>query len=207
MGTSLRIGICISCAMLWSCSDTMPPAAGVAAPTTPADTQGAEVTKTSNTISRSWSAPEILVPGSSFHGVHGLAIDAQGRLLAGTVVGSEMWEVDRNTGAAKVFIPAPEGEADDIAIGPKGELAWTSYTQGILRYRENDTAPIRELAKDLPGINSLAFDKRSGKLYASQVFYGDALWEIDVTGTNPPRLIKKDLGGFNGFEVGPDGRI
>jgi len=185
----------------------MPPAAGVAAPTTPADTQGAEVTKTSNTISRTWSAPEILVPGSSFHGVHGLAIDAQGRLLAGTVVGSEMWEVDRNTGAAKVLIPAPEGEADDIAIGPKGELAWTSYTQGILRYRENDTAPIRELAKDLPGINSLAFDKKNGKLYASQVFYGDALWEIDVAGTKPPRLIKKDLGGFNGFEVGPDGRL
>jgi sugar lactone lactonase YvrE len=118
-----------------------------------------------------------------------------------------MWEVDPKTGTAKVFIPAPEGEADDIAIGPKGELAWTSYTQGILRYRENDTAPIRELAKDLPGINSLAFDKKSGKLYASQVFYGDALWEIDVAGKNPPRLIKKDLGGFNGFEVGPDGRL
>jgi outer membrane protein assembly factor BamB len=36
---------------------------------------------------------------------------------------------------------------------------------------------------------------------------GDALWEIDVTGKAPPRLIKKDLGGLNGFEVGPDGMI
>lgn len=154
-----------------------------------------------------WAAPEILVAPSSFHGVHGLAIDAKGRLLAGTVVGSSMWEVNRTTGESKVFIAAPEGEADDIAIGPKGELAWTSYLQGIVRYRENDTAPIRILAKDLPGINSLAFDQKNGKLYASQVFLGDAMHEIDVAGLKPPRLIAKDMGGFNGFEVGPDGMI
>ena len=154
-----------------------------------------------------WAAPEVLVAPSSFHGVHGLAVDVKGRLLAGTVVGSSMWEVDRITGATKVFIAAPEGEADDIAIGPNGEMAWTSYLQGIVRYRENDTAPIRILAKDLPGINSLAFDQKNGKLYASQVFLGDAMHEIDVAGVKPPRLIAKDIGGFNGFEVGPDGMI
>ncbi len=158
----------------------------------------------------SWSAPEVLVAPSSFSGVHGLAVDMQGRLLAGSVLGNNLWEVDRSTGAAKVLIPAPEGQADDIAIGPKGEMAWTSYIQGVLRYRANDTAPIRVLAKDLPGINSLAFDQRSGKLYASQVFLGDAMWEIDVADKPDraaPRLIAKDMGGFNGFEVGPDGMI
>ncbi len=154
-----------------------------------------------------WAVPEVLVAPSSFHGVHGLAVDAKGRLLAGTVVGSSMWEVDRTTGATKVFIAAPGGEADDIAIGPKGEMAWTSYLQGVVRYRENDAAPIRILAKDLPGINSLAFDPKNGKLYASQVFLGDAMHEIDVAGIKPPRLIAKDIGGFNGFEVGPDGMI
>ncbi len=154
-----------------------------------------------------WAAPEVLVAPSSFTGVHGLAVDAQGRLLAGSVVGNSMWVVDRKSGATKVFIAAPEGQADDIAIGPKGELAWTSYLQGIVRYRENDSAPIRVLAKDLPGINSLDFDRKTGKLYASQVFLGDAMWEIDVAGIKPPRLIAKDMGGFNGFEVGPDGML
>lgn len=154
-----------------------------------------------------WSAPEVLVAPSSFSGVHGLAVDAKGRLLAGSVVGNNMWEVDRQSGTAKVFIGAPEGQADDIAIGPRGELAWTSYLQGIVRYRENDAAPTRVLAKDLPGINSLDFDRRNGKLYASQVFLGDAMWEIDVAGAKPPRLIAKDMGGFNGFEVGPDGML
>lgn len=155
----------------------------------------------------SWSAPEVLVAPSSFTGVHGLAVDKQGRLLAGSVVGSSLWEVNRQTGAARIMVPAPEGQADDIAVGPKGELAWTNYMVGMIRYRENDAAPLRVLAKDLPGINSLDFDRRNGKLYASQVFLGDALWEIDVAGQQAPRLIKKDLGGFNGFEVGPDGML
>ena len=175
----------------WAAALLLSACAGMGPPTRPA----------------AWSAPEVLVAPSSFRGVHGLAVDAQGRLLAGTVVGNDMWEVDRATGAAKVFIAAPAGQADDIAIGPKGELAWTSYLQGIVRYRANDAAPIRILAKDLAGINSLDFDRRNGKLYASQVFLGDALWEIDVAGQAAPRLIAKDLGGFNGFEVGPDGML
>jgi len=154
-----------------------------------------------------WNAPEIVVPPSSFTGVHGLAVDKGGRLLAGSVVGNAIWEVDRSTGAAKVLVDGPEGQADDIAIGPNGEMAWTNYLMGMLRYRENDAAPMRVLAKDLPGLNSLDFDRRNGKLYATQVFLGDALWEIDVAGTKPPRLIAKDLGGLNGFEVGPDGMI
>jgi streptogramin lyase len=154
-----------------------------------------------------WGEPEALVAPSSFTGVHGLAVDAKGRLLAGSVVGYSMWEVDRKTGAAKVLIPAPEGQADDIAVGPNGELAWTNYLMGMVRYRENDTAPLKVLAKDLPGLNSLDFDRKNGKLYASQVFLGDALWELDVAGVKAPRLIAKDMGGFNGFEVGPDGML
>jgi streptogramin lyase len=154
-----------------------------------------------------WATPEVLVAPSSFNGVHGLAVDAKGRLLAASVVGNSLWEVNRQTGAARVMIPAPEGQADDIAVGPKGELAWTNYLMGMVRYRESDTAPMKILAKDLPGLNSLDFDRKSGKLYASQVFLGDAVWEIDVTGAAPPRLIAKDIGGFNGFEVGPDGML
>ncbi|MEO8059518.1 MAG: hypothetical protein ABI671_14470 [Burkholderiales bacterium] len=154
-----------------------------------------------------WGAPEALVAPSSFAGVHGLAVDAKGRLLAGSVVGYSMWEVDRQTGVAKVLIPAPEGQADDIAVGPKGELAWTNYLMGMVRYRESDTAPMKVLAKDLPGLNSLDFDRKNGKLYASQVFLGDALWELDVAGVKAPRLIAKGMGGFNGFEVGPDGML
>lgn len=154
-----------------------------------------------------WAAPEVLVPPSSFSGVHGLAVDAQGRLLAGSVVSNSLWQVDRRSGEARILIAAPEGQADDIAVGPKGELAWTNYLMGMVRSRDHDGAPMKVLAQGLPGLNSLDFDRRNGKLYASQVFLGDALWELDREGVKPPRLIAKDLGGFNGFEVGPDGML
>ncbi|MDM0017517.1 Vgb family protein [Variovorax saccharolyticus] len=168
---------------------------------------GACTTTAPPTRPAAWAAPEAIVAPSSFAGVHGLAIDRQGRLLAGSVVGNTLWEVDRQSGAARVLVKGPEGQADDIAVGPKGELAWTNYLMGALRMRDSDAAPMRVVAKDLPGLNSLDFDRRNGKLYASQVFLGDALWEIDPAGQKPPRLIKKDMGGFNGFEVGPDGML
>jgi streptogramin lyase len=192
---ALRAALLATClALLGACGSMAPPSLKIS--TAPPATRPA-----------AWGAPEALVAPSSFAGVHGLAIDARGRLLAGSVLGNTLWEVDRTTGAAKVLVDAPEGQADDIAVGPKGELAWTNYLMGMLRYRESDTAPLQVLAKDLPGLNSLDFDRRNGKLYASQVFLGDALWEIDRAGRKPPRLIRKDMGGFNGFEVGPDGML
>lgn len=194
-------------ALLAACGTVMPPASAPPSSASPAASPPPLAPTTPPTRPAAWAAPEALVAPSSFTGVHGLAIDAKGRLLAGSVLGNTLWEVDRVTGAAKVLIDAPEGQADDIAVGPNGELAWTNYLMGKLRYREHDGAPLRVLASDLPGLNSLDFDRRNGKLYASQVFLGDALWEIDRAGQKPPRLIKKDMGGFNGFEVGPDGML
>ncbi len=152
-----------------------------------------------------YQAPEALVAPSAFKGVHGLAVDQQGRLLAGSVVGSSIYQVDIDSGEVSTLIGPDQGQADDIAIGPNGEMAWTGFQTGKLLMRDNDNAPIREVASGLPGINSLDFNDETGQLYASQVFLGDALWEIDPTGKQAPRLIAKDLGGFNGFEVGSDG--
>ncbi|TVP89530.1 MAG: hypothetical protein EA348_07930 [Pseudomonadaceae bacterium] len=154
-----------------------------------------------------WSAPEAIVPPSDFKGVHGLAIDQQGRLLAGSVVGSSIYQVDKETGEVSTLIGPDKGQADDIAIGPKGEMAWTGFQSGKIFYRAHDDAEIVMLAEDLPGINSIAFNQDTGALYASQVFHGDALWQIDRDGAESPRLIREDMGGFNGFEVGTDGWI
>ncbi len=153
-----------------------------------------------------YETPQELVAPSPFHGVHGLAVDGQGRLLAGSVIGNAIWQVDADAGTAKEMIKGPKGQADDIAIGPNGELAWTSYLQGVLRMRTSDDSEIIDVASGLPGINSLAFDPSNGKLYGSQVFLGDALYEFDLNG-GAPRKIAEDLGGFNGFEVGKDGML
>lgn len=146
-----------------------------------------------------------LVPGSAFHGVHGLGIDKSGRLFAGSVAGAALYEVDRANGTAKIAVPSPQGMADDIAFAPDGTMAWTAFLTGDI-YASKGDGPVKKLASGLPGINSLAF-RKDGRLYASQVFLGDALYEIDMTGTNPPRKVMEKMGGLNGFEFGPDGLL
>jgi sugar lactone lactonase YvrE len=147
-----------------------------------------------------------LVPGSAFHGVHGLGIDKSGRLFAGSVAGAALYEVDRAAGTAKIAISTSDGGmADDIAFAPDGTMAWTGFLTGDLYARKGD-GPIKKLASGLPGINSLAF-RKDGRLYATQVFLGDALYEIDVEGLKPPRKIMEKMGGLNGFEFGPDGLL
>ncbi|MEH2622717.1 sugar lactone lactonase YvrE [Bradyrhizobium sp. AZCC 1719] len=146
-----------------------------------------------------------LVPGSAFHGVHGLGIDKSGRLFAGSVAGAALYEVDRANGTAKIAVPSPEGMSDDIAFAPDGTMAWTAFLTGDLYSRKGD-GPVKKLASGLPGINSLAF-RKDGRLYATQVFLGDALYEIDVEGAKPPRKIMEKMGGLNGFEFGPDDRL
>jgi sugar lactone lactonase YvrE len=151
----------------------------------------------------SYQPPEQLVAPSAFQGVHGLAVDENGELYAGSVVGASLYRVDTKTGAVSTAIGPPVGMADDIAIAPDGTMAWTSFLLGEVHARK-DHGPIQLLAKGLPGINSLAYTK-DGRLYATQVFLGDALYEIDTTGRKPPRKVLEKMGGLNGFEFGPDG--
>src|SRR5258708_18768735 len=64
-----------------------------------------------------------LVPGSAFHGVHGLRIDKSGRLFAGSVARAALYQVDRANGTAKIAIPTPERMADDITFAPPSTMA------------------------------------------------------------------------------------
>ncbi|MDD1527624.1 hypothetical protein C7U92_17645 [Bradyrhizobium sp. WBOS7] len=159
---------------------------------------------TTDASAESWEVTK-LVPGSAFHGVHGLGVDKAGHLFAGSVAGAALYEVDISGGSAKVAIPSPVGMADDIAFAPDGTMAWTGFLTGDLYSRKGD-GPIKKLASGLPGINSLAF-RKDGRLYATTVFLGDTLYEIDVEGVKPPRQIMEKMGGLNGFEFGPDDKL
>ncbi len=151
-----------------------------------------------------WEVTEFIGP-SPFHGLHGLAVEPDGTVLAGSVVGQAIYAVNPTTGEVTERMGPPNGMADDIAFGPNGEMAWTGYLTGKVFIQPKGGEP-KMISQGLPGSNSLAFTKE-GRLYFTQVFLGDALYEADPAGVAPPRLIRKDLGGLNGFEVGPDGMI
>ncbi|MDY7232820.1 SMP-30/gluconolactonase/LRE family protein [Hyalangium rubrum] len=148
---------------------------------------------------------EVVVAGSPFQGVHGLALDGKGHLLASNLLGQSVHSIDLSTGAVSTLVGPPLGGADDVALGPDGSIYWTGYFSGRLMRRTPD-GKTRVLAKDLPGLNSLAF-RRDGRLYFTQLGRGDALWEMDPNGRKPPRQLRTGLGFLNGFEFGTDDRL
>lgn len=148
---------------------------------------------------------EKFVEGSDFHGIHGITFTKDNRLLAGSVLGGTIYEVDVENKTTSVFIGPDKGMADDLEEGPNGELGWTSFLTGDYWLRTPEGKDIK-LATGLPGINSTAW-KQDGRLFASQVFLGDALYELDPTGATPPRKIMEGMGGLNGFDFGPDGKL
>jgi sugar lactone lactonase YvrE len=148
---------------------------------------------------------ERLTPPSPFHGVHGLAFDADDVLYAGSVVGQSVYRVDTRSGAAERIVGPPQGMADDLVFLADGSMVWTAISQGVVRLR-TPSGEIREIAQ-LPSINSINVRKSDGRLFAGQVFGGDGVWELDPAGVKPPRNIVKDPGGFNGFDIGPDGQL
>lgn len=148
---------------------------------------------------------QYLVPGSDFLSLHGITFDSADKLYAGSVMGQSIHQIDTLTGESTVFVGPPEGMADDLEFGPDGTLVWTSILTGqVLARRPN--AEIFIVADHLPGINSIAFSP-SGRLFVTQVLWGDALWELDLAGDNPPRKVIENMGHLNGFDFDKDGYL
>ncbi|ABS64408.1 NHL repeat containing protein [Parvibaculum lavamentivorans DS-1] len=146
-----------------------------------------------------------VTPPSPFHGIHGITVTKEGKILAGSVFGRAIYEIDGETGETSIYEAPPEGMADDLEQGPDGTLAWTAFLDGKVYARRTD-GTLLTLAEGLPGLNSLAWTD-DGRLFATQVFLGDALYELDPSGEAAPRKIMEGMGGLNGFDFGPDRKL
>ena len=99
-----------------------------------------------------------LVPGSWFHGVHGLAFNKDDQLFAGSVIGQTLYRVQVDSGEVDRVIDPPTGMADDIAFADDGTMAWTAFLIGKVYVRKPNGKTI-EVANGMSGPNSLAFGK------------------------------------------------
>jgi len=155
---------------------------------------------------------QFLVPGSWFHGVHGLAFNKDDQLFAGSVIGQTIYRVQVDSGEVDRVIDPPMGMADDIAFADDGTMAWTAFLLGKVYIRKPNGKTI-EVANGMGGPSSIAFGK-DGRLFVSEVFLGDALYEIDLKNVDKPdfkpfprselRRIAEKMGGLNGFEIHKD---
>jgi len=148
-----------------------------------------------------------LVPGSPFHGIHGMRFDKKDLLYAGSVVGQTIYRIDVTTKKISTFVGPPDGQADDLDFASDdGTAAWTSIEDGIF-HAQTPGGPVRRLMEHLRGFNGVSFSVDGKRLFVSLVFFGDALYEVDRNGVKPPRLILEKIGGLNGFQVSREGLI
>jgi sugar lactone lactonase YvrE len=154
----------------------------------------------------------VVVPGSVMHAVEGVNMGNDGMLYGASVHGQAVYRIDPRTGAVAVEVGSPEGEADDVDIGPVGTpaagiMAWTAQTTGEIRIRRPGSGKVEVVLPNVPRVNPIAFNKE-GRLFTAQVGAGDdTLWEVDVIGNKPPRVVAKSQGRLNGFGFGPDGLL
>lgn len=159
---------------------------------------------------------EILVPGSVMQAVEGIDIGPDGMIYGTSIHAQAVYRIDPKSGLVTVAVASPYGESDDVAVGPKGSpvegvLAWTAQRTGEIRIQRPGGMPIVLMA-DVPRVNPIAFTP-DGRLFTAQSSFTvqpgseNALWELDVIGNKPPRLVAKNKGRLNGFGFGPDGRL
>ena len=148
---------------------------------------------------------QALMPPTAVNGFNGLAVDSRGQLYGGVVQGSTTYKIDKESGDVTPYILPPEGGADDLVFEPGGRVIWTAFFLGKVFARGADGKVIT-LAENLPGANAIA-RSHGGRVFFTQVFMGDALWELDLTGRQKHRKIAEKLGGLNAFCVHKNGYI
>ena len=153
---------------------------------------------------------ETLATGANIAGTNGLHFGPDGLLYVTSVIGSDISVIDPDSGEIVERFTAADGVfgPDDVAFASDGSFYWTSILTGeVAGFDENGN---RVVAAQLsPGSNPITFSD-DDRLFVSQCFLGDGLYELDPSGAGEPRLIADDLGpgcGLNGMDWGPDGRL
>jgi sugar lactone lactonase YvrE len=153
------------------------------------------------------SAP-VLARGAALHGANGMMFDRHDRLHIASVAGREIVVMDPQSGAILDRLGPDRGVEgpDDLSLGPDGALYWTSFFTGVVGRRAPD-GTVSTIAQLPPGVGAITFSD-DGRLFVAVSALGtEALYEVDPSGANPPRLIAEGLGGLNAMDWRADGLL
>jgi sugar lactone lactonase YvrE len=155
-------------------------------------------------------AVQVLATGAQVRGANGIHFGPDGKLYIASVLTPAIAVMNPESGEIEKRLGPDQGVKgpDDLAFGPDGSLYWTDILYGEVGRLAPDG--VKTVVADLsPGVNPITFSD-DGRLFVSQCFFDDKLYEVDPTGAREPRLITDQLGpgcGLNGMDWGPDGSL
>ncbi len=148
------------------------------------------------------AAGDVFVRGG-LPGTFGLTFGPDGMLYVPTFAGVVIVDV---SGAGIVgMIPSDTVHPpEDVTFGPDGSLYGSAMFHGdVWRIAPDGSVTAQMIG---PGVNPIAFNG-DGRMFVSQQWVTDTLWELDPDLTAPPRVVARNLGGVKGMEFGPDGML
>lgn len=150
-----------------------------------------------------------VVKDSAFAGVNGAVIGHDGALYVVHTGDGTTTRIDLKTMAASELVHPWSGVfiSDDITADDKGNLYSTGTTPLVGEVYRIDAAGMKTvIARGLTAPNGIQFNKRTGRMFVSECFQANRVFEVDPTGVKEPRLLVKAnvIPVPEGFDFDPD---
>ena len=133
-----------------------------------------------------------LVEDTPLAGCNGAQIGQDGALYVVHTGNSTVSQIDLKTMKAKTFVPYYGGVfiCDDITRDDKGNLFATGMTPlaGEV-YRIDKKGMKTVIASGFKAPNGIQYNLRTGRLFMSECFMGNRVFELDPAGVKEPRLL------------------
>ncbi len=150
-----------------------------------------------------------LVKDTLFPGCNGATIGLDGALYVVHTGDGTTTRIDLKTMKATRFVPPYAGTfiTDDITSDDKGNFYSTGTTPLVGEvYRLDQNGMKTVIAKGLIAPNGVQYNKRTGRLFTTECFQANRVFELDPTGVKEPRLLVKEnvIPVPEGFGFDPD---
>jgi len=164
------------------------------------------------------AGPKVLDPGykavrlvkdTPFPGCNGATIGLDGALYVVHTGDGSTTRIDLKTMKAARFVPPYAGTfiTDDITSDDKGYFYSTGTTPLVGEiYRIDKNGMKTVIARGLTAPNGIQYNKKTGRLFTSECFQANRVFELDPTGAKEPKLLIKEnvIAVPEGFGFDPD---
>lgn len=137
----------------------------------------------------------VLAEDTPLAGCNGAIVGQDGALYVVHTGNNSTTRIDLKTGKASTFVPPSTGTyiTDDITADDKGNLYMTGTTPIVGEVYKVDKNGVKTvIASGLLAPNGIQYNVKNGRLFITECFQGNRMFELDPTGVKEPRLMIKE---------------